>query len=141
MKLDLKNTENANLTEAIQMFQRRVLVIIFFSGTVGDFLIKLKSKCWRSILYQQDNIDFFFLVPWSRARLSPLGTSVTIWPIIVPAPYDRWLWCVEQSVEWELAGETEVLEENLPQYHSVYQKSHNTWPVLEPVLPVWEAGD
>jgi hypothetical protein len=28
---------------------------------------------------------FFSLVSWGRVRLSPLGTSATIWPI-VPAP-------------------------------------------------------
>jgi hypothetical protein len=29
-----------------------------------------------------------FLVSWGGVRLSPLGTSATIWPI-VPAPDDR----------------------------------------------------
>jgi hypothetical protein len=34
---------------------------------------------------------------------------------------------VKQTVEWELAGETEVLGENLLQYHFVHHKSHVTW--------------
>jgi hypothetical protein len=33
---------------------------------------------------------------------------------------------VEQSVEWELAEETEVLKQSLSQCHLVHQKSHVT---------------
>jgi hypothetical protein len=46
---------------------------------------------------------------------------------------------VEQLVEWRLAGETEVLGENLPQPHFVQHKSHMTIPGQEPGPPRWEA--
>jgi hypothetical protein len=48
---------------------------------------------------------------------------------------------VEQSVEWELARETEVLGDNLPQRHFVYHKTQMTWPGIETGPPRWEAGN
>jgi hypothetical protein len=45
---------------------------------------------------------------------------------------------MEKSVEL-LAGETEVLGENLPQCLFVHHKPHML-PVLEPGPPLWEAS-
>jgi hypothetical protein len=39
---------------------------------------------------------------------------------------------VEKLVEWRLAGETEVLGENLPQRHFVHHNSHMTRPGSNP---------
>jgi hypothetical protein len=48
---------------------------------------------------------------------------------------------VEKSVEWRLAGETEVLGEKLPQRQFVQHKSHMTRSGLEPGPPRLEASD
>jgi hypothetical protein len=49
---------------------------------------------------------------------------------------------VEQLVEWRLAGETEVLGENLPQRHFVHHKNP-TWPDADsnPGPQKWEDSD
>jgi hypothetical protein len=44
-------------------------------------------------------------------------------------------------VEWDWAGETEVVGKNLPQCHFVHHKSYMTWTWLEPEPPRWEAGN
>jgi hypothetical protein len=53
----------------------------------------------------------------------------------------RLIMMTENLVEWRLAGETEVLGENVPQRHCVYHKFHLPDPMLEPVPPRWEASD
>jgi hypothetical protein len=52
----------------------------------------------------------------------------------------EWLMNMELLVEWELAGETEVLGENPPRCHFVQHKSQITWAGMEPV-PSYGTGD
>jgi hypothetical protein len=48
---------------------------------------------------------------------------------------------MEYLVEWELAGETEVLIENLLQLRFVHHKSHMIWRGIDPGLARWKACD
>jgi hypothetical protein len=49
-----------------------------------------------------------------------------------------WLMNVEQLMEWDLAWETEVLEENLFHCHFFHHKSHMTWPGTQSRQIWWE---
>jgi hypothetical protein len=55
-------------------------------------------------------------------------------PLVEPL-YEPRMMNTEQSVEWELTGESEELGENLPQYHFVHHKSHVLSPVTKPGPP------
>jgi hypothetical protein len=63
-----------------------------------------------------------------ESKLDPLGMSARV---IVR---------MEKLVE-RMAGETEVLGENLPRRHFVRHKSHLSRPGIELGPPLWEASD
>jgi hypothetical protein len=48
---------------------------------------------------------------------------------------------IDESVEYELAGEIGVLGEKVPQYYFVHYESHMSSPGIEFRLPRWEARD
>jgi hypothetical protein len=72
------------------------------------------------ILQRNSHFYFYYFYYWWG------GTKSTryrghFWPIVQTLD-DRWGWFLEQLVEWRLAGETEVLGENMPRRHFVHHK-------------------
>jgi hypothetical protein len=80
--------------------------------------------------YSYSVFKSFFLICIVESKLGPLGTSAIYWPI-VPA---RVIVRMENLVE-RMAGEAEILGENLPRRHFVHHKSHFTRPGIEPGPP------
>jgi hypothetical protein len=89
------------------------------------------SNPLQSIIYLSPyyyTLVLFSFLGWFETWVH-LVTSATNCPT-VPASDGRW-WVWNKS-EWELAGETEVLGENLPLFHFVHYKSHAlTWARTE----------
>jgi hypothetical protein len=67
---------------------------------------------------------------WVHSARGPLnGLLYLAWVIVM---------MMENLVEWRLAGETEVLGENLPQCHFVHHKSHLPDPGSNPGRRGWK---
>jgi hypothetical protein len=68
-----------------------------------------------------------------------IGTAAT--PGLLCQPRMIMKMIVESMMECRLAGETEVLEGNLPQRHFCPSQNPTCPPGFEPGPPRWEAGD
>jgi hypothetical protein len=75
------------------------------------------------------------VVEGGGVQLGPLDTAATSGLLCQP----RVIMMMVKLVEW-LAGQTEVLGQNLPQCRFVYHKTHML-PEREPGPPRWEASD
>jgi hypothetical protein len=97
-------------------------------------LLNCTSQSVRGINVWVYYLFYYYLV------CEAIGTAATPGLLCQPRVIVKII--VEKQMECRLAGETEVLGENLPQRH--FCPSQNlTWPDLgfEPGPPRWEAGD
>jgi hypothetical protein len=76
---------------------------------------------------------YFFI--WTET----IGTAAT--PGLLCQPQVIMKMIVESMMECRLAGETEVLRENLPQHQFCPSQNPTCPPGFEPGPPWWEAGD
>jgi hypothetical protein len=119
-----------------------------FSQYIMQLLCKLLSVVNSFKLYRQPSHEilwymesvlclfvFFYLV------CEAIGTAAT--PDLLCQPRLIVKMIVEKQMECRLAGETEVLGENLPCPATLLSitKSHMTRPGFEPGPPRWEVGD
>jgi hypothetical protein len=99
-----------------------------------QFLLKIANVKINKNLFSGLCTDFFLIC------IVGGGTKVhsTLRPLNGLLCQPQVIMVMEKSVEW-LAGETEVLGENLPQCRFVHNKPHML-PVREPGPPRWEAS-
>jgi hypothetical protein len=90
---------------------------------------------WKNL---KNDIRYFFLVSWGGSETESTW-YVGHYLAYCTSPGRQTIGMSVKQSEWELAGESEVRGENLPQYLFVHHKPHMTWPGFEPGLPLtWD---
>jgi hypothetical protein len=109
--------------------------------------VALKYRNFTSNFYADRYESEVFLLPssflasvfiylWSWSGTNSTITVAIYWPT-VSALDDRW-WLESNYWNESVAGETQVLGENLTQCRSVHHRSHMTWPGIELGQPKWD---
>jgi hypothetical protein len=108
--------------------------LIIFYAIINYISIKINKKKYTE--NRVNSLQFLFYLVCEAT-----GTAAT--PGLLCQPRVIVNMIVEKQMECRLAGETEVLGENLPAPAPLLSitKSHMTRPGFEPGPPRWEAGD
>jgi hypothetical protein len=111
-------------------WKRRVLwknfMPIFGKVHKIDVQCQIMMSCPSLIIFNLKGI-LFFLVSLGGVRLSTLGTSATIWPI-VPTPDDRWWWVWSSRWNENWQGKPKYSEKTCPS--STLSTTNPTWSDL-----------
>jgi hypothetical protein len=129
------DTGGSNFLFRCQLYAIACLASICQAGGTDTFTIWLYAQSsFRAYVTVKGREDFFFICIVGGG----IKAHSTLRPLNGLSYQPRMIMIMEKWVEW-LAGETEVLGENLPQCRFVHHKPH-ILPVSEPEPPRWEAN-
>jgi hypothetical protein len=125
----IRGSSKQNLTIQVWRWMRSAENLLFtfllsfnyIPSTVGT-----RVRHYQLVTHTVTSSLRFFLISWCGMRLSPLGTSANIWPI-VPAPDDRWwVWSSRWNENW--LGKPKYSEKTCPS--ATLSATNPIWPDL-----------
>jgi hypothetical protein len=137
----MTNDNNHNFPSCTLFYSTRssgtAVNCFFFIRKRQTILVSTRAHRFVQIADSSDLLFLLFLVGWDWVHL-------VLRPLLAYLLYHHHMIVmviVEQFVERRLAGETEVLEENLPQHHFVHHTIPNNRTRARTGPPWWEASD